>query len=122
MATDLMVGMEDRPGQLARLGEALGGAGVNVDGFFATTEGGRGQVHVLVEDASAARQALEGAGIQVADQRDVLVAAAPNQPGQLGQTARRLADAGVNIELAYGTADGKLVFGVDDPGKAQGAL
>jgi hypothetical protein len=122
MATDLTIGLEDRPGELARMGEALGGAGVNVEGFFATTDGGRGQVHVLVEDAGAARQALEGAGIQIADQRDLLVVDAPNQPGQLGQTARRLADAGVNIELAYGTADGKLAFGVDDPGKAQGAL
>jgi hypothetical protein len=122
MATDLTVGLEDRPGELARLGEALGSAGVNVEGFFATTEGGRGTVHVLVEDAAAARRGLEGAGISVTGERELLVVDAPNQPGQLGQTARRLADAGVNIEIAYGTAEGKLAFGVDDPAKAQGAL
>jgi hypothetical protein len=122
MATDLTASLEDRPGELARLGEALGGAGVNIEGFCATTGAGSGQVHVLVEDASAARRALEGAGISVAGEREALVADRPNRPGELGSTARRLADAGVNIEVAYSTADARLVFGVDDPGKARGAL
>ena len=122
MATDLTIGLEDRPGELARLGEALGGAGVNVEGFFATTEGGLGMVHVLVQDAGAARRALEGAGIQVTGERELLIVDAPNEPGQLGRSARRLADAGVNIEIAFGTADGKLAFGADDPAKAQSAL
>lgn len=121
MATDLTVTLEDRPGELARLGEALGGAGVNIDGFCATTAGGSGQVHVLVEDAAAARQALEGAGIQVGGERDALVMDSPNSPGELGRAARRLADAGVNIEAAFPTADGKLAFGVDDLSKALGS-
>jgi hypothetical protein len=121
MATDLTVRLEDRPGELARLGEALGGAGVNVDGFSGTTSGGQGEIHLLVEDAASARNALEGAGIQVTGEREVLVVDAPNNPGELGKAARRLADAGVNIEVAFPTADGRLVFGVDDIGKARGA-
>jgi hypothetical protein len=121
MATDLTVRLEDRPGELARLGEALGGAGVNVDGFSGTTSGGQGEIHLLVEDAASARSALEGAGIQVTGEREVLVVDAPNNPGELGKAARRLADAGVNIEVAFPTADGRLVFGVDDIGKARGA-
>jgi hypothetical protein len=121
MATDLTVRVEDRPGELARLGEALGGAGVNVDGFSGTTTGGQGEIHLLVEDAASARSALEGAGIQVTGEREVLVVDAPNTPGELGKAARRLADAGVNIEVAFPTADGRLVFGVDDIGKARGA-
>jgi hypothetical protein len=121
MATDLTVRVEDRPGELARLGEALGGAGVNVDGFSATATGGQGEIHLLVEDAGSARSAVEGAGIQVTGEREVLVVDAPNNPGELGKAARRLADAGVNIEVAFPTADGRLVFGVDDIGKARGA-
>ena len=121
MATDLTVRLEDRPGELARLGEALGGAGVNVDGFAATTAGGQGEIHLLVEDAAAARSALEGAGIQVTGEREALVVDAPNSPGELGKAARRLGDAGVNIEVAFPTADGRLVFGVDDIGKARAA-
>jgi hypothetical protein len=122
MATDLTVRLEHRPGELARLGEALGGAGVNVDGFSATTPGGQGEIHLLVEDAASARSALEGAGIQVTGEREALVVDAPNNPGELGKAARRLADAGVNIEVAFPTADGRLVFGVDDIGKARGAV
>ena len=120
MATDLTVRLEDRPGELARLGETLGGAGVNVDGFSGTTSGGQGEAHLLVEDAASARSALEGAGIQVTGEREVLVVDSPNNPGELGKAARRLADAGVNIEVAFPTADGRLVFGVDDIGKARG--
>jgi hypothetical protein len=119
MATDLTVRLQDRPGELARVGEAVGGAGVNIDGFAATTGGGRGEIHLLVEDGAAARQALEGAGIEVTGEREVIVMPAPNTPGELGKAARRLADAGANIEVAYSTADAQMVFGVDDIEKAR---
>jgi hypothetical protein len=122
MATDLTISLEDRPGELARIGEALGTAGVNIDGGCVTTGGGRGEVHILVEDVAAAKKALQGAGIQVAGEREAVVVDAPNQPGELGRTARRLADAGVNIEVYFLGSDNRLVFGVDDPAKARGAL
>ncbi|HYZ11901.1 MAG TPA: amino acid-binding protein [Actinomycetota bacterium] len=122
MATDLTISLEDRPGELARLGEALGGAGVNIDGGCATTAGGGGEVHILVEDAAAARGALEGAGIQITSEREAVVVDAPNQPGELGRTARKLADAGVNIQTYYVATGDALVFVADDPAKARSAL
>ena len=122
MATDLTISLEDRPGELARLGEALGGAGLNADGGCATTGGGNGEVHILVEDAAAARSALEGAGIQVTAEREAVVVNAPNQPGELGRTARKLADAGVNIETYYVATGDALVFVPDDAAKARSAL
>jgi hypothetical protein len=122
MATDLTIQLENRPGELARAAEALGNAGVNIDGGCATTGGGTGQVHLLFEDAAAARQALDGAGIAVSGEREALVVDAPNQPGELGRTARRLADAGVNIEAYYVSTGDRLVFCVDDVEKARGAL
>ncbi len=122
MATDLTITLEDRPGELARLGEALGGAGVNIDGGCATTGAGAGQVHILVEDAAAARGALEAAGIQVTAEKEAVVVPAPNQPGELGRTARKLADAGVNIESYYVATGDALVFVADDAATARGAL
>jgi hypothetical protein len=122
MATDLTVVLEDRPGTMARLGEALGSAGVNIEGTCATTSGGQGEIHLLVEDAGAARTALEGAGVQVSGEREVLVVEAANRPGELGRLAKRLADAGVNIELVYVASGDRMVFGVDDEGKARGAV
>jgi hypothetical protein len=117
-----MVILEDKPGALADLGEATGGANINIEGMCATTGEGKGQLHILVEDPAATRQALEGAGIEVSGERDVLVVEVEDRPGTMAAVARRLADAGVNIELAYTTFGGvNLVLGVDDLEKARTA-
>jgi len=87
MATDLRVEAEDSPGQLAAIGGELGKAGINIDGFCAAVAGGRGVVHLLVEDADGARQALEGAGYTVDAQKEALVLSAEDRPGYLGEMA-----------------------------------
>jgi hypothetical protein len=123
MAIDLTVILQDRPGELARLGEATGQRGVNIEGMAAFTGEGRGVIHVLVEDAAKAREALEEAGMGIADEREALVIDIPNQPGSLGEAARRLGEAGVNIELAYTTFGGvKLVVVTDDLDAARDLL
>jgi hypothetical protein len=123
MAKDLTVTLENRPGSLAELGEATGAAGVNIEGLCGVPVGDKGVIHILVEDAGAARAALEGAGIEVGDERDVLVVEVEDRPGTMAEVARRVADAGVNIDLAYTTFGGvKLVLGVDDLQKASGAV
>jgi len=123
MPTDLTVILEDRPGELARLGEATGAAGVNIDGMCALTGEGRGYIHILVEDGAAARRALEDAGMGVADQREVLVVDIDDRPGSLGGLARELAEASVNIELVYTTFGGvRIVIATDDLDSAREAL
>lgn len=122
MPKDLQVELEDRPGTLAQLGEALGRAGVNIDGFCAVPVQGKGRIHVLVEDAAAARRALEGAGIRVVGEREVLVVDVVDQPGTLGSVARKLADAGVNIDWAYLATRTRLVLATSDPERAKSAL
>ena len=123
MATDLSVILEDRPGELARLGEATGLAGVNIEGMAAFTGEGRGIIHILVEDPGKARAAIEQAGMKVADEREALVVDVENQPGSLGGLARNLGEAGVNIELLYTTYGGvKLVVVTDDLDSARAAL
>ena len=125
MSTDLTVVLQDRPGELARLGQATGEAGVNIQGMCAFTGEGRGIIHLLVDDAQAAvaRQALEEAGMGVADEREVLVVDVEDRPGTLGELARSLGEAGVNIELAYTIFGGvKLVIATDDLDSARAAL
>ena len=90
MATDLSVHLDDEPGELARLGQVLGEAGVNIEGFCATTTGGgQSEIHVLVEDAVAAFEALEGAGIEIVAEEEVAVVPVEDRPGALGQVSRR---------------------------------
>ena len=122
MATDFTITMEDRPGSLAKLGESMGKAGINIEGACAVTGGGKGEVHILVADAGAARSALKAAGIPVASEREVLVVDAKDRPGELGRISRKLADAGVNIQLFYISTGMKFVFAVDDPKKAKAAV
>ncbi len=125
MAKDLTVVLQDRPGELARLGEATGSAGVNIQGMCAFTGEGRGIIHLLFvdEQASRARRALEQAGMGVADEREVLVIDIEDRPGTLGELAQTLAEASVNIELAYTTFGGvKLVVATDDIDSARAAL
>lgn len=123
VATDLRVEADDRPGQLAAISGELGKVGVNIEGFCAVATDGRGVLHLLVEDAGAARQALEGAGYAVSAERDALVLTdVEDRPGYLADVAGRLGNANVNIEVAYLATTTRLVFGVDDLDAARSAL
>ncbi len=122
MRKDLVIIPDDTPGQLARLGEVLGAAGVNIEAISAFTGQGRGIVHVLVDRAEDALAALAADGIEVKAARDVVVVPLPDEPGHLGAACRTLADAQVNIEQAYIAAGSKLVIVCDDVARATSLL
>ena len=122
MATDIAVTVEDKPGELASLGEATGGAGVNIEGVCCFSCQGRFVVHLLVDDATAARRAIEAAGYTLIEQREVVVAELEDRPGALGETTRKVADAGVNIELAYLATNTRLVLAAADMDKVRAAI
>ena len=112
---DLAIALEHRPGALAELGEAVGRAGVSIEGGGAVVVNGRGIAHFLFEDGAAARRALEAAGIRVLEERDVLVQKLnQSEPGQLGKLTRLMAQAGVNIEMLYSDHAHRLILVVDD--------
>ena len=112
---DLTIRLENRPGALAEMGEALGSAGVSVEGGGAFVIDGKGIAHFLFEDGIAARQALAEKGIEVLDDREVLVQRLnQDQPGQLGKISRVMAEAGVNIEVIYSDHQNQLILVVDD--------
>jgi len=118
--TDLTIVLENRPGALAEMGEALGRAGVSVEGGGAWVVGERGVGHFLFVDGAAARRALEAAGIQVLEAREVVVQRLNQmEPGQLGKISRRMADGGVNIEVVYSDHDHQLILVVDDIAKGR---
>jgi len=121
MARDLTVTLDDRPGALAEMGEALGRAGVNIDGICgAAGAGGRGELHILVEDADSARAALSEAGIDVGADVEVVTMSFEDRPGELGAMARRVADTDTNIELVYISCDRQLVLATSDNDAIEG--
>jgi hypothetical protein len=122
MTTDITVGLVNQPGTLLRASDALGRAGINIEGACGYVADGQGIFHVLVEDAQRARSALIDAGLEIHAER--LVAAIPveNSPGSAAAVLRRIAAANLNIDLLYVTADGRLVLGGDDLPAIKAAL
>lgn len=126
MATDLTVLLDDRAGQLAHMGEALGDAGVTIEGFSATTDNGLGVVHVLVDNAMVAQNALILADIKVEGDADAIVidltAEEAGKPGALGRIAGKVATAGINISVAYLATRDRAVLVTNDNERAREAL
>jgi len=112
---DLGIELENRPGALAEMGEALGKAGVSVEGGGVFVANGVGVAHFLFHDGRTAREALDRAGIRVIEENEVLVQRLrQDEPGQLGKLARKMAEAGVNIRVQYSDHDHQLILVVDD--------
>ena len=112
---DLSIQLHNHPGAIAEMGEALAKAGVSVEGGGSWVVDGVGIAHFLFEDGTAARRALEAAGIKVVGEKDVLVQRLKRDvPGQLGLLTRRMAEAGVNIEVLYSDHNHQLILVVDD--------
>ena len=112
---DIAIALPGQPGSLARFGEALGAAGVSLEGGGVFTVDGVGHAHFLVENGNAARAALKQAGLGAATVRPVLIRRLKQDvPGQLGAIARALGEAGVNIETQYSDHANRLILVVDD--------
>lgn len=123
MATDLTLYLDDQPGELARVGDVLGAAGTNIAGLCAlTTGGGQAEVHILVADPTPAFEALQGAGIEIASEQEVIVLPIDDRPGALGEVARRLGAAKINLTTAYLATNTQLVLAADDLAAARSAL
>lgn len=120
MATDLTVSVADSPGGLATVGEALGAAGINIEGLLGIGLEGRGIIHVCVQDGAAARTALEGAGLTVDGEDDAILGPpveGADQPGTMGPMARQVADAGINVRAVYLGTNSRVVMVTDDNAK-----
>jgi hypothetical protein len=122
MPYDITVIIDDLPGTLARVGESLGNAGINIEGYCSFPSGGKSYLHVLVEDVVAARRALNETGIEIDQERQVLTVDMQDQPSELGMIARRIANAGVNIDMVYMGTKSRLVVVAYDLERARSAL
>jgi hypothetical protein len=125
---DITVILENVPGKLAELGEILGKNDINMEGICGFPVKDEGFIHILVEDEAKTRSILEQAGFQVSAVRDVIVLTGQPgknmlvEPGTGGKIARKISNAGVNIDLIYFAALNRLIIGVDNIEKAKAAL
>jgi hypothetical protein len=99
---------------LAEACEAIGRAKVNIEGLCCFASQGVAILYVAVEDAAAARQAVERVGLKVSEEREVVAVTVKDQPGAAGHVFRHIAEAGINLELAYLATGPRLVVGASD--------
>ena len=117
---DLEIRLQNRPGALAEMGEALATAGIGIEGGGGRVCGDDGVMHFLFQDGAAAQRALVSAAIDVVSVNDVVtVRLAQSVPGQLGKIARRMAVAGINVRVVYSDHDRRLIMVADPIEKAR---
>ena len=98
--TQLAVFLENRPGALARVCEALAKAGINIQALTVSDTVDHAVVRMIVSDPTKALMLLGERGV-LAFENDVLFIDASNELGVLARIADALSRAEVNIEYAY---------------------
>ena len=111
VATDLAVTLpEDRPGMLSKAVDAVGAAGINLEGHAEM----EGVVHVLTTDPETTREALEAGGFRVVREQQVVLVPVEDRPGSAANIFRRIADAKVNIRFSYLATGNRLVIAAEN--------
>ena len=122
MAVDLAIDIENTPGSLAEVAAAISDAGVNLAAATCVGAGDRAELHILVRHAEAARHALAISHVAVSREREVVVVEVDDRPGVLADLTRRIARAGVDLDLVYVATRNRVVFGAPDLEALRAAL
>jgi hypothetical protein len=122
MSYDLTIELDNTPGALADVAAAISDAGVNIAAATCLGTGQRVELHILVPHAEAARHLLAISHIGVTREREVVVVDVEDRQGVLADLTRRIAGAGVNLDLVYVATGNRVVFGASDIDALRAAL
>ena len=122
MAVDLVIDVENTPGALAQVATAISDAGVNIAAATFVGPGDRAEIHILVPHAEAVKHALAISHVAVTGERQVVVVDVEDRPGVLADLTRKIAKAGVNLDLVYVATRNRIVFGAEDLAALRAAL
>jgi hypothetical protein len=114
MAVDLVIDIENTPGALAEVAAAISDAGVNIAAATCVGPGERAELHILVPHSEAVKHALAISHVAVTREREVVVVDVEDRPGVLADLTRKIARAGVNLDLVYIATRNRVVFGATD--------
>ena len=118
-----IVDLQDKPGEVARVAEAIAQKGINIERFSGATAGGRGAVILVTNDEEGTRRALADAGCQVTES-ELVTASLEHQPGSPGgrrTEARRRRGSTSRPPCRSACPEGKvsIAFATDQPAKAR---
>jgi hypothetical protein len=119
---DLVVEIENTPGTLARVAAAISDAGVNIAAATCVGPAETAELHILVPHAEAAKHALAISHVAITREREVVVVDVEDRPGVLADFTRKIARAGINLDLIYVATRNRVVFGAPDLAALRAAL
>jgi hypothetical protein len=122
MPVDLVIDIENTPGAVAQVAAAISDAGVNLAAATCIGGGERAELHILVPHAEAARHLLAITHVAVTREREVVVVDVEDRPGVLADLTRKIARAGVDLDLIYVATRNRVVFGAADLTALRAAL
>jgi hypothetical protein len=122
MAFDLVIDVENSPGALAQVAAAISDAGVNIAAATCIGPGERAELHILVKHAEAAKHSLAISQLAVTREREVVVVEVEDRPGVLADLTRKIAKAGINLDLIYVATRNRVVFGSENLDALRAAL
>src|SRR6187200_508798 len=122
MAVDLVIDIDNEPGALARVAAAISDAGVNIAAATCLGAAERAELHILVPHAEAAKHSLAISHLAVTREREVVVVEVEDRPGVLADLTRKIARAGVDLDLVYVATRNRVVFGAADLDALRAAL
>jgi hypothetical protein len=111
---DLVIEIKNEPGALARVAAAVSDAGVNLAAATCLGATDDVELHILVPHPEAARHALALSQLAVSREREVVVVDVEDRPGVLADLTRKVAKAGIDLDLVYVATKNRLVFGAAD--------
>jgi hypothetical protein len=114
MAVDLVIDIENTPGALAKVAAAISDAGVNISAATCIGPAERAELHILAPHAEAVRHSLAISHLAVSREREVVVVDVEDRPGVLADLTRKIAKAGVDLDLVYVATRNRVVFGSGD--------
>ena len=114
VSVDLVIDIENSPGALAQVAAAISDAGVNIAAATCIGPGATAEVHILVPHAEAAKHSLAISHLAVTREREVVVVDVEDRPGVLADLTRKIARAGVDLDLVYVATRNRVVFGAAD--------
>jgi hypothetical protein len=122
MAVDLVIDIDNTSGALAEVAAAISDAGVNIAAATCLGAGERAELHILVPYAEAAKHSLAISHLAVTREREVVVVDVEDRPGVLADLTRKIAKAGVDLDLVYVATRNRVVFGAADLAGLRAAL
>jgi hypothetical protein len=122
MAVDLVIDIENSPGALAEVAAAISDAGVNIAAATCVGPGDRAELHILVPRAEPVKHALAISHVGITREREVVVIDVEDRPGVLADLTRRIARAGIDLDLVYVATQNRVVFGSPDLAAVRTAL